>query len=263
VLYASQGQYDKARHALEMAISTHPSYATAHENLGDIYAKMASQAYDKALQLDKGNVAAQTKLALVKELFSASGKVNRAPAKIEAPKTALAPAPVPAPAPAPAKAEAPRPAPVPAATPAAVSAPATAKPEAPKTAPETKPAPVPAEQSKADTEAAVLKTLNGWAKAWSGKNVGAYLAYYAKDFKTPGGENRAAWEKNRKERIGKPKSIHVGIESPRVSLIDASHASVTFRQAYKSDALSTSTQKTVVLVKAGDKWLIQQERIGR
>ena len=34
VLYASQGQYDKARSALEMAIRTHPSYATAHENLG-------------------------------------------------------------------------------------------------------------------------------------------------------------------------------------------------------------------------------------
>src|SRR4029077_17156280 len=70
VLYASQGQYDKARGALEMAIRTHPSYATAHENLGDIYAKMASQAYDKALQLDKGNTTAQTKLNLIKDLFS-------------------------------------------------------------------------------------------------------------------------------------------------------------------------------------------------
>ena len=39
VLYASQGQYDKAKLALEMAIRTHPSYATAHENLGDIHAK--------------------------------------------------------------------------------------------------------------------------------------------------------------------------------------------------------------------------------
>ena len=56
VLYASQGQYDKARSALEMAIRTHPSYATAHENLGDIYAKMATQAYDKALQLDRGKL---------------------------------------------------------------------------------------------------------------------------------------------------------------------------------------------------------------
>lgn len=259
VLYASQGQYDKARHALEMAINTHPSYATAHENLGDIYAKMASQAYDKALQLDKGNVTAQTKLALVKELFSTNGKVNRAPTKTEAPKAAPTPAPVPAPAPA--RTEPPKPAAAPAAAPA--PAPAPAKPEAPKPAPEAKPAPAAAEPSKADAEAAVLKTLNGWAKAWSNKNVAAYLAYYAKEFKTPGGENRAAWEKSRKERIGKPRSIHVGIESPRVSLTDASHASVTFRQAYKSDALSTSTQKTVVLVKTGDKWLIQQERIGR
>src|SRR5215216_872606 len=70
VLYASQGAYDKARNSLEMAIRTHPSYATAHENLGDIYAKMASQAYDKALQLDNRNAAAQTKLAMIKDLFA-------------------------------------------------------------------------------------------------------------------------------------------------------------------------------------------------
>lgn len=263
VLYASQGQYDKSRHALEMAISTHPSYATAHENLGDIYAKMASQAYDKALQLDKGNVTAQTKLALIKELFSTSGKVTRAPTKSEAPKVALAPTAT-APAIAPAKPESPKPAPAPVVTPAPalVPAPAPAKPEAAKPAPEVKPAPAPAEV-KIDAEAAVLKTLNGWAKAWSSKNVPGYLGYYANDFKVPGGENRATWEKNRKERISKPKSIHVAIESPRVTFSDASHASVTFKQAYKSAALSTSTQKTIVLVKMGDKWLIQQERIGR
>jgi Flp pilus assembly protein TadD len=40
VIYASQGQYDKARAALEQSIRTHPSYATAYENLGDVYAKL-------------------------------------------------------------------------------------------------------------------------------------------------------------------------------------------------------------------------------
>jgi tetratricopeptide (TPR) repeat protein len=70
VLYADQGQYDKAKGALEMAIRTHPDYAIAYENLGDIYAKMASQAYDRALQLDGGNASTQTKLALIKELFA-------------------------------------------------------------------------------------------------------------------------------------------------------------------------------------------------
>ena len=69
MLYASQGNYDKAKSALELAIHTHPSYATAHENLGDIYAQLASRAYDRALQLDKNNTAAQVKLAMVKDLF--------------------------------------------------------------------------------------------------------------------------------------------------------------------------------------------------
>ena len=54
------------------AINTHPSYATAHENLGDIYAKMASLAYTRALSLDTSNTAAKGKLALIDDLFSAS-----------------------------------------------------------------------------------------------------------------------------------------------------------------------------------------------
>src|SRR3954462_3428855 len=70
VLYASQGNYDKAKSALELAIHTHPSYATAHENLGDIYAQLASRAYDRALQLDKTNTTAQVKLAMLKDIFS-------------------------------------------------------------------------------------------------------------------------------------------------------------------------------------------------
>ncbi len=70
VLYAAQGAYDKARAALEMAVRTNPSYAAAHENLGDIYAQMASQAYDKAAKLDRSNKTAPAKLNLVRELLS-------------------------------------------------------------------------------------------------------------------------------------------------------------------------------------------------
>src|SRR5574343_1868732 len=79
VLYAQQKQYDKARTALEMAIRTHPSYAIAYENLGDVYAKLASQAYDKALQLDDSNSATQNKLALIRDLITTSGKGNVKP----------------------------------------------------------------------------------------------------------------------------------------------------------------------------------------
>ena len=68
VLFASSGQYDKARAALDMAIRTNPSYATAYENLGDVHAKLASQAYDKALQLDSANLGAKSKLTLLRTL---------------------------------------------------------------------------------------------------------------------------------------------------------------------------------------------------
>src|SRR6202012_4824817 len=70
VLYASQGNYDKAKSALELAIHTHPSYPPAHETLGEISAQLASRAYDRALQLDKTNTTAQVKLAMVKDIFS-------------------------------------------------------------------------------------------------------------------------------------------------------------------------------------------------
>ena len=85
VLHASQGRYEQARVALETAIRTNPNYATAHENLGDIYAKMASQAYDKALQLDKSSTSARTKLKLIESLLKEPGTpvkpVARSPAQ--------------------------------------------------------------------------------------------------------------------------------------------------------------------------------------
>lgn len=63
VIHAAQGEFDKARVALEMAIRANPGYATAHENLGDIHARLAQQAYCKALQLDATNSSVRSRLA--------------------------------------------------------------------------------------------------------------------------------------------------------------------------------------------------------
>ena len=68
VLYAQQGDYEKARDALEAALATHPSYATAHENLGDIYAALAGAAYNRALTLDQNNQTVRNKLNLIGQL---------------------------------------------------------------------------------------------------------------------------------------------------------------------------------------------------
>jgi Flp pilus assembly protein TadD len=76
VIWAQQGQYEKARRALELALLTRPDYAIAHENLGDVYTRLASVEYDRALTLDKTNKSAQTKLALVRELFAVPPSSN-------------------------------------------------------------------------------------------------------------------------------------------------------------------------------------------
>lgn len=99
VLYAASGQYDKARIALEKAIRTNPSYMTAYENLGDVYGKMASQAYDKALALGANNTPAKSRLTLLRSFSSTTGVKASVP---ELPPAAPAPAPAAAPAAAPA-----------------------------------------------------------------------------------------------------------------------------------------------------------------
>ncbi|MEO8122804.1 MAG: tetratricopeptide repeat protein [Burkholderiales bacterium] len=70
VIYAGQGRYDKARVVLEAAIRGNPGYATAYENLGDVYARLAAQAYARAQQLDAGNKALTPKIAQLHGLFT-------------------------------------------------------------------------------------------------------------------------------------------------------------------------------------------------
>ena len=254
VLYAGQSQFDKARTALEMAIRTNPSYATAHENLGDVYAKLASQAYNKALQLDNTNTAVAPKLALIRELFSTTGAKGQRPA----PTPAAAPTPAPAPTqtavakPAPSlptpAAVAPVAAPVPTPSPVVV-APAVVAP-APTVA-------TPTNHQAKDAEAAV----KAWASAWAAKDVKGYLASYGKDFNPPGSMSRSQWEAERKQRIGSKNNISIKLENLNVT-VDGSKAVAKFRQDYKASGLAVSSRKTLDMVKTGDRWQIVKESTG-
>ena len=222
VLYAAQGKYDAARNALEMAIRTHPSYATAHENLGDLYAKMASIAYDKALQLDNSNTSAQTKLALIKNLMTGRRNPDLANSGTAATNEAANPS--------------------------------TAKTANPK--PDTKPAASSAESKPAPD--AIIETVQAWAKAWSTNDVDGYLAFYSPDFKPVSG-SRGAWEAQRRERVGKAKDLSVQVSDIRIQSSGADRASVRFRQQYRSKSLTNTSTKRMELVRNGDKWLIMQE----
>ena len=49
MIYLAQGNYDRASQLLVEAINTHPSYATAYDNLSQIYKGIASEAYRHAV----------------------------------------------------------------------------------------------------------------------------------------------------------------------------------------------------------------------
>ena len=233
VLYASSGQYDKARIALEMAIRTNPTYGTAHENIGDVYAKLASQAYDKALQLDSANSGAKLKLTLVRNLIgNTTGGAN--------PKKTL---------------------PI---TSAPEIDPKSLQVAIKKIEPEpakTESKPIAKSVVVNNDNESIQKLVESWANAWSDQNTVNYLAHYSKDFQTPNGMSRKAWESERHARIDGKERINVKIESLKVS-VDGNTANAKFRQIYTSNQLKANSRKTLELTKQDGKWLIKQERTG-
>lgn len=88
-----------------------------------------------------------------------------------------------------------------------------------------------------------------------------YLSHYAPDFEVPKGASRKAWERERAERIQRPKSIEVSVNVRSVK-VNGNEATAVFRQSYKSDITKTNSTKTLRLEKSGERWLIKQEKVG-
>ncbi|HEY8974488.1 MAG TPA: tetratricopeptide repeat protein [Burkholderiaceae bacterium] len=271
VLYGHQGDYNKARAALVAAIRTNPQYATAYQNLGDVYAQLASEAYQKALQIDSKDTVTPPKLLLLRELTNpgvAAVATSAAPAPAPAKPVQVAaatPAPAPAPAPAPIVAAKPAPVPPPAPKPAPVPPPAPVpapKPSAPAPAPVTASAPAPAPAvASGSAVAEVSEAVHAWASSWSRRDMAGYLAAYTPDYATAG-KSHKAWEEDRKARIVPRKRIAVQVSDLRVS-VNGDKAQAHFKQIYESDTLSTSGHKTLDLVRSpSGKWLIKQESVG-
>lgn len=289
VLYANQNQLDKSRQALEQAIRTNPSYSTAHENLGDIYAKLASQAYSKALQLDGSHAqSVQPKLALIHDLFStgqaqaqALAKAPRTPAPVTATATQAVSSSTTAPAQATEVAAAATAQPVASAQPATAtpvtetaSSPATEPKAETKTIAKAEPKAEPkavatadaGQAAKADTPPAanvaeVEAAVRTWAKAWAAKDMANYLAAYSPNFQTPGKQSRKAWEAERRARIVGKRSISVNVADLTITTQN-DRATARFRQHYRADTLNVSSRKTLQLELRKGQWLIVSETTG-
>jgi len=72
-IYAEEGKYEQARQALLSAAANSPDYAAVRSNLGDLYIKLAVDAYRKALEIDPNDQASAAKLRLLEQLFGSGG----------------------------------------------------------------------------------------------------------------------------------------------------------------------------------------------
>jgi tetratricopeptide (TPR) repeat protein len=241
VIYASQGEYEKARTLLELALHTHPSYGTAHENLADIYAKIATKSYEKALQNEK-SASPKPKLIMLKSLGTIRSS-SLAPNSPALNKTGIA---------------------APEAAPPSPASPATTATAPVTSAPIVSPVPATASASAKTADSretkAISESVKSWAAAWSAQDADQYLSFYGKDFKPPKGESMAEWEKNRRERLTNASSIHVEVLDISVNMVNSDTATVTFKQKYHSGAVKSSHHKVLTLKRDAGRWVIVEER---
>lgn len=132
-------------------------------------------------------------------------------------------------------------------------------------APGTEPAPATSATHalSAETEQAIADAVKNWAAAWSAKDVDKYLASYAQAFRPADGMSRADWEMQRRERVAKPKAISVELSGITVNGTGENSATASFRQGYRADSYKDVTNKTLVLKKINDKWLIMSEQVSK
>ncbi len=147
---------------------------------------------------------------------------------------------------------------------ALASAPA-ARPAMPPTPPSVvpKPAPVaepvPSAMPEAGSSTEISNALEGWRAAWSRRDVDAYLGFYAPGFVPSNEGSRDAWKEKRKAVLGRAVDISVEVSELSVATPDATHATATFRQTYRSANYRDVVTKTLQWERVGDRWLIVRE----
>jgi len=235
VNHAAEGDYDSARAALQAALKTHPSYATAYENLGDIYAKLASEAYQQALDLEKrdqGQGKLKVKLSLIGNLFMEEAQASSEVVAASAPVKQR-----------------------PVSKPVAVvtKPPVAVRPAITETASK----PVRA-SSQLNHRALITKTIQSWASAWSAQDVAAYLSYYADSFK-PARGSASKWRAQRHARLTKPKYIRIALDKIKWLKIGEKDAKIELVQTYESNTYRDKSRKRFDLVRVNGQWKINRE----
>ena len=105
----------------------------------------------------------------------------------------------------------------------------------------------------------LLTRTTAWASAWAGRDVKAYLGYYAPGFTPEGGMTREVWAQQREQRIAKAQDIRIEIQTPVVRSTSPDAVTVEFRQLYSTATYRDTSEKTLEWKKENGQWLIVRE----
>ncbi|WP_415883733.1 tetratricopeptide repeat protein [Neptuniibacter sp. QD72_48] len=290
VIYSEEGNFPQAIETLQQAFQTHPSYAQVHVNLKELYATLASQAYNKALDLNSAEQGPN--LAMINQTPTIQGSPSnpmvvaapQQPVKLAAVEKAKVDVQVIKPVipkeqtpvatlttitsdpeskiETPAKAKD-KPVVVAVSEPTIVTA---ANAEAPakevaKIKEQTNAVPeAPKLETQVLPESEVLAHINNWADAWSNKNHAGYVNSYTALYRPNAKLNHQQWVKQRTQRLNKPKFIRVELNQINIKMLRDNLAEAHFNQHYQSDNYKDAVKKRLMLVKVDDQWKISLER---
>lgn len=92
-------------------------------------------------------------------------------------------------------------------------------------------------------KSALEKELEAWRAAWEGKDVEAYMKYYAAEFRESG-MNRARWRKHKEELAKKYTDVKITLGTP-VIVRNKEQLLIRFRQKYASPQHQDYGEKTI------------------
>ncbi len=156
----------------------------------------------------------------------------------------------------------PRPAPaVPGAgSPAPVSIPAPAAPPPLSPAPALAPTATDSAAVTISSEEQLRQVLKNWLNAWSGKNLNAYMAFYASDFMSDTRQDFKAWRDHKQNLFRTYATIAVKASEVKIKITNDRNAEIAFKQNYRSDWHQDVGYKTIQLrLERDGRWLIVSE----
>ncbi|TCV85343.1 YybH family protein [Sulfurirhabdus autotrophica] len=137
-----------------------------------------------------------------------------------------------------------------------VAAPASVVTPVPATSSQT----VAIKSEKADSDRKeVLAAVDGWVKAWSGKNVENYVSAYAPNFQPSQNVSHAEWVNQRRNRIAKYGKVEIKL-SDITAITKGDSAIVELVQYFKNDTfVESGLHKHLEYQRIDDQWKIVRE----